>query len=88
MSAPAPCLSPRAIALRRHREVFSHALAHGMTLAEAEAALARARWEAAQAKLAATQGCGRRADDRAHPETAQFEPRSSKYADAPWMMRD
>lgn len=83
-------LSPRAKALREHREIFEYALAHGLTLKEAEAEISRQRWAAAQARLAQVQACGRVIDDRPAIKAAneRSHPLKAIPADAPWMMRD
>lgn len=48
----------RAEQLRRHREIFTYARAHDLTLIEAEKALVRVEWQAAQERLARLQACG------------------------------
>lgn len=63
--------------LRRCREVFSLALAGQMTMDAARRELARQRWAAIDARLAAS---------RAAAEASRTAP--TIPADAPWMMRD
>ena len=48
----------RAEQMRRHREIFTYARAHDLTLIEAEKALVHAKWLAAQERLARLQACG------------------------------
>lgn len=83
MSKPKPS---RAEQLRRHREIFEYARAHGLTLLEAESAMARDQWRAAQDRLAAVRRCGRTADPQA--PIATEAPARPAPSDAPWMMRD
>lgn len=78
----------RAEHLRRHRQIFEYALAHGLTLIEAEKALVREEWQAAQDRLAAVQLCGRSVASREIAGGAPREFRTTIPADAPWMMRD
>ena len=59
--------------MRRHREVFTYALKHGLTLLEAEAAIARERWLAVQAAIAA----------KHRTATAPTGPAADR-----WMLRD
>ncbi|MGB3317481.1 MAG: hypothetical protein WBA75_00450 [Sphingopyxis granuli] len=77
----------RAEELRRHREVFLYAREHGLTLREAEKAMAWESARAAQARLDAIQNCGRSAAPR---PAAIGGDRSLRDAprNAPWMMRD
>lgn len=76
----------RAEQLRRHRETFLYAREHGLTLVEAEKAMARERSLAAQARLDATQRCGRRAV--APDAIGADRPLRPLPDNAPWMMRD
>lgn len=79
----------RAEQLRRHREIFTYARAHDLTLIEAEKALAHAEWLAAQERLARLQACGRSIDERPAIERAKDRnPLRPIPANAPWMMRD
>lgn len=77
----------RADELRRHREIFVYAQEHGITLREAEKALAHQRALAAQARLDAIRRCGRGV---AAPGAATGPDRAVRRApdNAPWMMRD
>ena len=70
-------MADRAAETRACREAFSLALTRNLTVAEARAALAKARWESTAARLSACR-CGTRDDTPA--------PRAP--ADAPWMMRE
>jgi hypothetical protein len=77
----------RADELRRHREIFLYAREHGLTLREAEKALAWERSQAAQARLDAIQNCGRSAAARPAAIVAD-RPLRDAPRNAPWMMRD
>jgi hypothetical protein len=77
----------RADELRRHREIFLYAREHGLTLREAEKALAWERSQAAQARLDAIQNCGRSAVARPAAIGAD-RPLRDAPRNAPWMMRD
>jgi hypothetical protein len=77
----------RADLLRRHREIFEYARAHGLTLIEAKDAMARDSWKAAQARLAAVRRCGRALPQTTPAPAADPAPRDVS-PDAPWMMRD
>lgn len=76
----------RADELRRHRETFIYAREHGLSLRDAEKAMARERSLAAQARLDVIQRCGRGAAQAA-PIGAE-QPQRAVPEDAPWMMRD
>ncbi len=89
----------RADQLRRHREIFTYARAHDLTLIEAEKALVHAEWLAAQERLARLRACGtstrsaRTEEERTALRQAQDgrglgEGLRPIPADAPWMMRD
>jgi hypothetical protein len=77
----------RADELRRHRETFLYAREHGLTLREAEKAMAWESAQAAQARLDAIQNCGRSAAPRAAAIGAD-RPLRDAPRNAPWMMRD
>ncbi|ALJ14244.1 hypothetical protein [Sphingopyxis macrogoltabida] len=77
----------RAEQLRRHREIFTYALAHGLTLLEAEAAMARDSARAARERLALVKRCGRSAVAAPAPIGAEA-PHGPAPENAPWMMRD
>jgi hypothetical protein len=62
--------------MRRHREAFTYALAHGITPKEAEKRLAEQRWRATMARL-----------DADRTAVRNHEPRPAPVH-APWMMRD
>ena len=59
--------------MRRHNEIFQYALAHGLSLHEAERRLARARYLALIARI----------ERRRHGHDDKVAP-----SIAPWMMRD
>ena len=80
-------LSPRAAALRRHRELFEYALAHGLTLKAAEAAMACESARLARERLALVRRCGRAAVP-AQPSGEGDRPLRPVPDNAPWMMRD
>jgi hypothetical protein len=88
----------RADELRRHRAIFEYAREHGLSLIDAEKALVRLAWEAANERLRIVRQCGRRVG-RSHAaavvEAIAEQGRSLGLdfdrpppADAPWMMRD
>lgn len=62
--------------LRRCRETFVFAVAHGLSMQDARQKLTESRWADADARLAARRGAS--SDDRGTPPAA----------DALWMMRD
>lgn len=64
--------------VRRCRELFALAIAHGVSMDEARRLHAQHRWAAADQRLAARR-CGTRADEI---------PARPIPADAPWMMRE
>jgi hypothetical protein len=74
----------RAEQLRRHREIFEYARAHGLTLKAAELAMLR---EARAARLARMNRCGR-AIAPAPAATLADRPLRPIPADAPWMLRN
>ncbi len=74
----------RADELRRHREIFEYARAHGLTLKAAELAMLR---EARAARLARMNRCGRAIAPAAAVALADL-PRAPIPDNAPWMMRD
>ncbi|MGR4892259.1 hypothetical protein ACIPPQ_14625 [Sphingopyxis sp. LARHCG72] len=88
----------RADELRRHRAIFEYARRHDLSLIDAEKALVRLAWEAANERLWKVRQCGRRAG-RTHAaavvdaiaeqgRTLGMEFDRPPPADAPWMMRD
>lgn len=77
----------RADELRRHREVFVYAREHGLTLRDAEKALASASARAARDRLAQVKRCGRSAVASSAPIGAD-RPLRDAPRNAPWMMRD
>jgi len=89
----------RADALRCHRVIFAYAVANGLSLADAEKALVRLAWEAANERLRLVRAGGRHCG-RTHAAAVvdAVEARgqalgmdlraSAPPVDAPWMMRD
>ena len=82
----------RAEQLRRHREIFTYARAHDLTLIEAEKALVHAEWLAAQERLARLRACGTAAKTSQAPHRVRGDEvgvvKGPPPPDAPWMMRD
>lgn len=76
----------RAEQLRRHREIFEYALAHGLTLAAAELAMLREQRAARLARQEATRRCGRAIAPT--PTDSAERPMRAIPDDARWMMRD
>lgn len=76
----------RAEQLRRHREIFEYALAHGLTLVAAEIAMLREARAARLARQEATRRCGRATAPA--PVAVADRPLTPIPVDAPWMMRD
>ncbi len=74
----------RAEQLRRHREIFEYALAHGLTLKAAEFAMLR---EARAARLARMNRCGR-AIAPAPATPLADRPLRPIPPNAPWMMTE
>lgn len=89
----------RADALRRHRIIFAYAVANSLSLADAEKALVRIAWDAANERLRVVRAGGRRCG-RTHAaqvvDAVEARGRalgldlrgSAAPVDAPWMMRD
>ena len=77
----------RADELRHHREIFVYAREHGLTLRDAEKAIAAERSRLARERLAAVQRCGRSAVAPPAAIGADQPPRPIPE-NAPWMMRD
>lgn len=77
----------RAEQLARHRQIFTYARAHDLTLREAEFALLREERQARLARRRAVERCGRAigAPDAAHAAERPLRPIPDN---APWMMRD
>lgn len=80
-------LSPRAVQLRRHREVMLFALEHGLTPKEAEEAMVRERARLARERLAHVKRCGRSVVAAPKPDGGD-RPLRPAPENAPWMMRD
>lgn len=73
--------------LARHREIFLYAREHGLSLLDAEKAMAVESARLARERLATIRRCGRSAVAAPAPIGADAPSRPAPE-NAPWMMRD